>query len=108
MLGCVFRDTGTQTRPCETQDKGVNCSTLHIRLTASDIASDSLALLYTGLPSESLRTLDNVTQNLDDPLKFNMLVSDQILLVQMKLRLFCSLQTLQTYLEYPNLMHAPF
>ena len=82
-----FSDTGTQTRPCETQNKGLNCSTLHIRLTAADITSNSLALLYTGLPLKTLRTLVNVMQNLDDPLKFTMPVSDQVLLVRMKLKL---------------------
>ncbi|XP_048753449.2 uncharacterized protein LOC125664649 [Ostrea edulis] len=80
------RDTGTQTRPSETEDKGVNCSTLHIPLTTADISSDSLALLYTGLPLNTFRTFVSVMQNMDDSLKFTMPVSEQVLLVLMKLR----------------------
>lgn len=81
------RDAGTQTRPSETEDKGVNCSTLHIRLTSADITSDSLSLLYTGLPLKTFRSVLSVMQNMDDPLKFTMPVSDQVFLVLMKLRL---------------------
>lgn len=58
------RDTGTQTRRSETEDKGVNCSTLHIRLTSADISPDSLFLLYTGLPLKTFRTVLSVMQNM--------------------------------------------
>lgn len=51
------RDTGTQTTPSEIKDKEVNCFTLHIRLTSAEISSDSLSLLYTGLPSKTFRTV---------------------------------------------------
>lgn len=82
------RDTGTQTRPgSETEDKGVNCSTLHIRLTSADITSDSLSLLYTGLPLKTFRSVLSVMQYMDDPLKFTMPLSDQVFLVLMKLKL---------------------
>lgn len=75
-------------RPSETEDKGVNCTSLHIPLTSADISSDSLSLLYTGLPLKKFfKTVLSVMQNMDDPLKFAMPVSGQVLLVPKKLRL---------------------
>lgn len=58
------RDTGTQTRRSETEDKGVNCSTLHILLTSAYISPDSLFFLNTGLPLKTFRTVLSVMQNM--------------------------------------------
>ncbi|XP_062609298.1 uncharacterized protein LOC134271054 [Saccostrea cucullata] len=81
------RNSGTQTRVIKMEEKGVNCCTLHVRLSAADITTNSLALLYTGLPLKTFRTLLRVMESLDNPLTFTMPVSDQVLLVLMKLRL---------------------
>lgn len=83
-----------RTRPSETEEKGVNYSFLHICLTSADISSDSLSLLYTGLPLKTIRTVLSNMQNMDDQtlnLKLNLLF-----------RIFAN------NMEYESFIHSPF